>query len=193
MTEEAHPAQPRKSNRGPAAGPENRRALIKAARAEFTANGAQVALSRIAKRAGVGQGSLYRHFPDRTALVTAVFEDNLAVIDSKIESSDYPYRALMDAIEAQAAEAAAVIDVVAEDDPAQPSAQALRARLAKLISSVREAAITVGELPPETTEEDLAIAVRMLALPLSKTPPAERSATAAHIRRLLASGVGATP
>ena len=33
--------------------------------------------SAVAKRAGVGQGSLYRHFPDRTALAAAVFEENV--------------------------------------------------------------------------------------------------------------------
>ena len=60
--------EPTKANRGPSAGPENRRALIAAARAVFAESGYSAPLSAVARRAGVGQGSLYRHFPDRVAL-----------------------------------------------------------------------------------------------------------------------------
>ena len=35
----------------------------------------------VAKKAGVGQGSLYRHFPDRVSLALAVFEDNVAELE----------------------------------------------------------------------------------------------------------------
>ena len=66
-----------KSNRGPAAGPGNRSALIAAAREVYADDGLSAPFSAVAKRAGVGQGSLYRHFPDRTALAVAVFEENL--------------------------------------------------------------------------------------------------------------------
>ena len=60
-------ASPR-ANRGPAAAAENRRALIAAAREVYADGGLAAPFSAVAKRAGVGQGSLYRHFPDRTAL-----------------------------------------------------------------------------------------------------------------------------
>lgn len=65
-------------NRGPAAAAANRAALLAAARAEFAAHGYHVPLSRIARSAGVGQGVLYRHFPNRLALGFAVFEENFA-------------------------------------------------------------------------------------------------------------------
>jgi AcrR family transcriptional regulator len=71
----------RKANRGPAAGPENRRALIAAAREVYATEGLNAPFSAVAKRAGVGQGSLYRHFPDRKALAVAVFEENLVDIE----------------------------------------------------------------------------------------------------------------
>src|SRR6187431_920155 len=74
--------QPGKSNRGPVAGPENRAALIAAAREVFDEVGMTAPLSAVAKRAGVGQGSLYRHFPDRLSLALAVFEENMAAIDA---------------------------------------------------------------------------------------------------------------
>jgi AcrR family transcriptional regulator len=50
----------------------NRARLIEAGKGAFTELGAQVSLHTIAKRAGVGVGTLYRHFPTREALVEAV-------------------------------------------------------------------------------------------------------------------------
>ena len=70
-----------KPNRGPAAGPANRRALIAAAREVFAADGLQAPFSAVARKAGVGQGSLYRHFPDRVSLALAVFEDNVSRLE----------------------------------------------------------------------------------------------------------------
>jgi AcrR family transcriptional regulator len=64
-------------NRGPSAAAENRAALIAAARAVFATAGYDAPLSAVARRAGVGQGSLYRHFPNRMSLAVAVFEDNM--------------------------------------------------------------------------------------------------------------------
>lgn len=54
---------------------DNRRALLDAARAVFLEEGTSVALDRIAKRAGVGIGTLYRRFPDREALLVGVLTD----------------------------------------------------------------------------------------------------------------------
>jgi AcrR family transcriptional regulator len=51
----------------------NRDALLEAAAAAFTENGTEASLEDIAKRAGVGIGTLYRHFPSRGALVEAAY------------------------------------------------------------------------------------------------------------------------
>jgi AcrR family transcriptional regulator len=51
----------------------NRENLLAAARRAFTAGDAAVALEAIARDAGVGIGTLYRHFPTREALVEAVY------------------------------------------------------------------------------------------------------------------------
>ncbi|NUT48991.1 MAG: TetR/AcrR family transcriptional regulator [Saccharothrix sp.] len=55
----------------------NRDRLIATALAAFTEEGADVALETVAKRAGVGIGTLYRHFPTREALVEAVYRNEL--------------------------------------------------------------------------------------------------------------------
>src|SRR5713101_3283576 len=47
--------------------------LIEAARASFTAQGTDASLEEIARTAGVGIGTLYRHFPNRQALLEAVY------------------------------------------------------------------------------------------------------------------------
>ena len=56
----------------------NRQLLIAAALAAFTEHGADDAsLDEIARRAGVGIGTLYRHFPSRQALLEAVYRDQV--------------------------------------------------------------------------------------------------------------------
>jgi AcrR family transcriptional regulator len=51
----------------------NRSQLMTAAKAAFTEIGPEVSLEEIARRAGVGIGTLYRHFPTRDAIVEAVY------------------------------------------------------------------------------------------------------------------------
>jgi AcrR family transcriptional regulator len=48
-------------------------ALLEAAKAEFAASAVDVPMREIAARAGVGVGTLYRHFPTRADLIVAVF------------------------------------------------------------------------------------------------------------------------
>jgi AcrR family transcriptional regulator len=55
----------------------NRARLLEVARAAFEEHGAEVSLEEIARTAGVGIGTLYRHFPTRDALLAAVFRDRI--------------------------------------------------------------------------------------------------------------------
>lgn len=54
-------------------GARNRQLLIDAAKAGYSEVGLNVSLEEIARRAGVGIGTLYRHFPSRDAIVEAVY------------------------------------------------------------------------------------------------------------------------
>jgi AcrR family transcriptional regulator len=56
----------------------NRQRLLAAAARAFSSGREQVTLDAIAKEAGVGIGTLYRHFPTREALVEAVYRNELA-------------------------------------------------------------------------------------------------------------------
>src|SRR5689334_24275830 len=55
-------------------------ALIAAARDAFAADGAGASLEDIARRAGVGIGTLYRNFPTRDALVEAVYVEEVEAV-----------------------------------------------------------------------------------------------------------------
>lgn len=58
----------------------NARLLIAAARALFDERGPDVALDEVARRAGVGNATLYRHYPTRGDLLTAVYADEIAAL-----------------------------------------------------------------------------------------------------------------
>ncbi len=55
-------------------------ALLAAAREAFTQHGAGASLEDIARRAGVGVGTLYRNFPTREALIEAVYVDEVMAL-----------------------------------------------------------------------------------------------------------------
>ncbi|MDX2542389.1 TetR/AcrR family transcriptional regulator [Streptomyces sp. WI04-05B] len=52
--------------------------LLAEARSTFAEHGTDASLEDVARRAGVGIGTLYRHFPNRHALMSAVFEDSVS-------------------------------------------------------------------------------------------------------------------
>jgi AcrR family transcriptional regulator len=57
--------------------------LIVAARQAFTEHGPEASLDDIARRAEVGPGTLYRHFPTRIALLEAVYSDDIAKLSDR--------------------------------------------------------------------------------------------------------------
>jgi AcrR family transcriptional regulator len=71
----------------------NRGRLIVAAREAFTEHGSEAPLDDIAKRAGVGPGTLYRHFPTRESLLAAVYLDDIEALSAQADrllGSDLP-------------------------------------------------------------------------------------------------------
>ena len=83
MSDQPQPptAPPSLASRRPRADAErNRLRLVEAAKAAFTAGPGPVTLEQIARAAGVGIGTLYRHFPTREALVEAVYRKELAAL-----------------------------------------------------------------------------------------------------------------
>jgi AcrR family transcriptional regulator len=75
----------------------NRERILEVAKAAFTRYGANTSLDDLAKEAGVGAGTLYRHFPTRDALIEAVYRtevEKLAAAEQKFAATMAPIDAL---------------------------------------------------------------------------------------------------
>jgi AcrR family transcriptional regulator len=75
----------------------NRERILEVAKAAFTRQGANASLEEIAKQAGVGTGTLYRHFPTRDALIEGVYRnevEKLAAAASHFAKKMSPIEAL---------------------------------------------------------------------------------------------------
>jgi AcrR family transcriptional regulator len=75
----------------------NRARILEVAKEAFTRFGANVSLDDIAKQAGVGPGTLYRHFPTRESLLEAVYRtevEKLAAAERKFSATMPPVEAL---------------------------------------------------------------------------------------------------
>jgi AcrR family transcriptional regulator len=90
----SHSAAPRKPR---ADAERNRERILEAAKEAFTRFGADASLDDIAKQAGVGPGTLYRHFPAREELLQAVYRselEKLAAAEQKFAQTMPPIEAL---------------------------------------------------------------------------------------------------
>src|SRR5215467_4907583 len=77
---------------------QNYERLVEAAADSIGELGPSVSLEEVAKRAGVGIGTLYRHFPNRQALLESVYRDQVAAHCERareLESSMPPAQALI--------------------------------------------------------------------------------------------------
>lgn len=71
--------------------------LLRAARRTFAEQGAEASLEEVARRAEVGVGTLYRHFPNRLTLFEAVYRDSVDSLEAsaeKLQASESPWEAL---------------------------------------------------------------------------------------------------
>src|SRR6202007_240904 len=74
----SHPAR----RRPRADAQQNRERILEVAKEAFTRSGANASLDDIARDAGVGAGTLYRHFPTRDALIEAVYRTEVEKLDT---------------------------------------------------------------------------------------------------------------
>jgi AcrR family transcriptional regulator len=75
----------------------NRERILETAKEAFSRHGANASLDEIAKRVGVGPGTLYRHFPTRAELLQAVYRaelEKLAAAEQKLSQTMAPAEAL---------------------------------------------------------------------------------------------------
>jgi AcrR family transcriptional regulator len=176
-----------RSNRGPGAASENRAALIAAAREIFATRGIHAPLSSVAKEAGVGQGSLYRHFPTRSSLALAVFQQNVDELELLAAREETTFDDVLREITDQAIVSTALFEMI-EIDRADAANDDLAARVDAVLASKMARARDAGRLAPTTTSDDVRLGIAMLAGALAKTPHDQRGAVAARIWALLPFG-----
>ncbi|MEZ0448341.1 TetR/AcrR family transcriptional regulator [Cellulomonas sp. ICMP 17802] len=178
------PPAARRVNRGPSAAPQNRAAILDAARRLFADRGFLVPLSAIATEAGVGQGVLYRHFPTRLDLAFAVFEDNFVELEAAAAGGGPDaFGALWAVLLEQTVREAAFVEMVVE---ARSSAPAYDGddRLRELIARTLPDAVSAGRVPAGVEVDDVLLAWRMVfgIVVTAPTPDAAR----AHVARAMA-------
>jgi len=140
----------------------NRERLLEAAAAVFSAGGPDASLEAVAKRAGVGIGTLYRHFPTREALFEAVYRhevDQLAELAEQLGREADPVEALRRWLRANVRLVATKKGMVAALALAALGPSDLFAyshdRLKKAIGSLLDRAIAAGDIRSDITPEEL--------------------------------------
>lgn len=150
----------------------NIESLLRTAATDFERLGVDVPMREIAERAGVGVGTLYRHFPTRSELIVAVYRKEVdECADAVLRlAADYPPG------EALARWAEGYVDFIAahrglaaalnSGDPALEGLPAyFQQRLGPAVQGVLDAATAAGEIRAGVTPSELIHAVAMLCVP----------------------------
>lgn len=185
MTQPPAPDERRPANHGRKVADRNRSALLTAAREIYAEYGLEAPLSAIARRAGVGQGVLYRHFPDRARVAEAVLDENVRQIERAAAAEGTNFDDVLGVLTWHLTESAAFLGLLhahrAED---RPDASALSQRVER---ALRE------RLPEEhrlAAANDLMLAVAMVSGAASGPTRAEREHRVVAAWRLLGVAVG---
>ena len=140
----------------------NRELLLDAATQIFSAGGPQASLEAVARRAGVGIGTLYRHFPTREALFEAVYRhevDQLAELAERLARDAEPVEALRKWLHANVRLVATKKGMVEALQLVAHGSSELKAysfeRLTNAIALLLERAVAAGELRSDIAPEDL--------------------------------------
>lgn len=153
--------------------------ILDAADEVFAAEGPAATTAEVARRAGVASGTVFRHFPTKAALVTAVFVrrlESLAVAAEEAGSSDRPGAAFSDLFARWAREFAdkqVFVDALsaAGIDPAGAAGhagyRAVRHRLDAALGALLHAAQAAGDIRRDVTVEDIHT---LLAVPARSGP-----------------------
>ncbi|MEU9129738.1 TetR/AcrR family transcriptional regulator [Kitasatospora sp. NPDC048540] len=153
----------------------NRNRIIEAAREAFVEHGAEVALDEIARRAGVGNATLYRHFADRRELIHHV---TLSVLDRVVEHAERAmaeepdaFAALVRFTHASADERmGALCPLLSEHiDPNDPEMHDAKVRLQETTTEVITRAHRSSQLREDVGVGDFVVAITQLTRPLPGT------------------------
>ncbi|TWF82110.1 TetR family transcriptional regulator [Pseudonocardia hierapolitana] len=177
---------------------DNRERILDAARAVFAAEGLNVPMREIARRAGVGPATLYRRFPTKEVLVTEAFRDQmcacLAVVDEGLADPD-PWHGFCRVIERICELHALDRGFTAAFMSTFPHAMdfaALRASSLDRVAELARRAKDVGRLRPDFVLDDV-ILVLMANSGIRAASPAARVAASRRFAALAIQAFQASP
>jgi AcrR family transcriptional regulator len=141
----------------------NRERLIASARELFAKRGAGVSVDEITQHAGVGMGTLYRHFPTKEELIDAVLVDAFAgIVDAAERALDEDdawagFTGFLEYAVGLHVKNRGLKDVLALRSPGAKHTQAMRERMRPLLRRMIERAQEQGTLRADFTPEDLPV------------------------------------
>jgi len=140
----------------------NRERVLEAAKAVFSAGGADASLEAVARRAGVGIGTLYRHFPTREALYEAVYRrevEQLGDFAEQLKDEPRPVDALRRWLRSNVEFVATKKGMSAALTLAAQASPELRSysfeRLTEAAGALLDRAVAAGEIRSDVSPEDL--------------------------------------
>lgn len=139
----------------------NRARILEVARLAFTQHGADATLDDIARRADIGPGTLYRHFPTRDSLIEAIYRSEV----DKLTDAGRSFTATMPPLEALRAWMLLFIDHVATKKLILPVMETVAGGSVRLMEGARgpiqgaflalvQRAIDNGDLRADTNPDD---------------------------------------
>ncbi|MFE2107475.1 TetR/AcrR family transcriptional regulator [Kitasatospora sp. NPDC059463] len=141
----------------------NRAKVLAAAADAMAEQGLDVPLGEIARRAGVGAGTVYRHFPSKQALLEAVFArhlEDLVASGERLAARCAPTEAffgfLLDIVELSSRRGHICDVVVADTSWPRPGLTAARLRFRQVLAALLQAAQRAGGVRADVAPEDVA-------------------------------------
>jgi AcrR family transcriptional regulator len=141
----------------------NRERVLEAAKTVFSAGGPDASLEAVARRAGVGIGTLYRHFPTREALFEAVYRrevEQLGELSEQLKNEPQPVEALRQWLRSTVEFVAtkkgmtAALALVAHGKTSELTAFSFE-RLTRAVGALLDRAVAAGEIRTDVSPEDL--------------------------------------
>lgn len=141
----------------------NRQAIIGTARELYGQRGLELPFDEIARHAGVGNATLYRHFPSRCALIAAVFEDTLRRISgaaARALANPDPWAGFAGHVrylcQLQATDRG-LADLLTTEVGGAPGLERLRTQTQQEFAAIARRAQAAGGLRPDFVPEDLVL------------------------------------
>ena len=169
----------------------NREAIMAAAR-ELLSDCAEVPMCEIAKHAGVGQATLYRHFPDRRDLAVALLEEQLYRIEqlaAELAGDPDALFILLRRIVEWTARFHPLADLARSDDRLGVGTEERKRRYAELFKGPLSAAKAAGTVRCDVTTEDVFLVMLMVRGAMEGGDGASRAGAAGRALTLALGGI----